>query len=139
MDDFTPYGCDFLEALSNLGKVLNKCIEMNLSLSPKKCEFLMTASTILGHSISQKGLQVDPNKIAIIQRVPPPQKQRDVRSFLGLAGYYRRFIKDFSKLASPLFGFLAKDSEFIWSKSCQEALDILKGKLTTASILRGLD
>ena len=88
IDDFTPYGCDFQEALSNLGKVLHKCIEMNLSLSPGKCKLLMNAGTVLGHSISQQGLQVEPNKIAIIQRVPPPQKQRDVRSFLGLAGYY---------------------------------------------------
>ena len=112
-------------------------IEMNLSLSLEKCEFLITKQTVLGHSISQQALQVDPSKIAIIQRVPPPETQRDVRSFLGLARYYRRFIKDFSKLASPLFGLLAKDYEFIWSKSCQEVLDILKGKLTTASILRG--
>ena len=97
----------------------------------------MTTRTVLGHSISQQGLQVDPNKIAIIQRVPPPQKQRDVRIFLGLVGYYQRFVKDFSKLASPLFGLLAKDSYFTWSKSCQEALDILKGKLTTAPILQG--
>ena len=135
IDDFTPYGCDFQEALTNLGKVLHKCIEKNLSLSLEKCEFLMTEGIVLGHSISQQGLRVDPNKIAIIQRVPPPQKQRDVRSFLGLARYYRRFIKDFSKLASPLFGLLAKYYEFIWSKSCKEALDILKDKLTTMPIL----
>ena len=135
IDDFTPYGCDFQENVSNLGKVLNKCIGMKLSPSPKKCEFLMTAGTILGHSISQKGLQVDPNKVAIIQRVLALQKQRDVRSFLGLAGYYQRFIKDFNKLASPLFGLLAKDSDFLWSKSYQEALDTLKDKLTTAPIL----
>ena len=74
MDDFTSYGCDFQEALSNLGKVLHICIEMNLSLSPEKCKFLMTAGIMLGHSISKQGLQVDPNKIAIIQRVPPLQK-----------------------------------------------------------------
>jgi len=80
---------------------------------------------------------VDPNKIAIIQRVPPPQKVRDVRNFLGLYGYYRRFIKDFSKLASPFFGLLGKDVEFIWSENCQEALDTLKSKLVTTSILRG--
>jgi len=137
MDDFTPYGCDFQESLSNLGKVMHKCIEMNLSLSLEKCKFLMIAGTMLGHSISQQGLQVDPKKIAIIQRVPPRQNQRDVRSFLGLFGYYRRFIKDFNKLASPLFGLLAKESTFIWSKRCQEALDILKDKLTTTLILRG--
>ena len=80
---------------------------------------------------------MDPNKIAIIQRVPPPQKVRDVWSFLGLAGYYRRFIKDFSKLASPLFGVFGNDVEFIWTNNCQEALDTLKGKLVTTPILRG--
>jgi len=80
---------------------------------------------------------VDPNKITIIQKVSPPQKVRDVRIFLGLAGYYRIFIKDFSKLASPLFGLLGKDVEFIWTDNCQEALDALKGKLVTAPILRG--
>lgn len=64
MDDFTPYGFDFQEALANLGKILDKCIEMNLYLSPEKCEFFMTEGTVLGHAISQQGLQVDPNKIA---------------------------------------------------------------------------
>eukprot|EP00253_Pinus_taeda_P005468 PITA_05468 len=87
--------------------------------------------------MSQQGLKVDPNKIALIQRVPPPQKQRDVRSFLGLDGYYRRLVKDFNKLASPLFGLLAKEFDFVWSKCCQEALDTLKDKLTTPPIFRG--
>ena len=137
MDDFTPYGSDFQEALPNLGKVLNKCIEMNVSLSLKKCDFFMTEGTVLGHAISQQGPQVDPKKIAIIRRVPPPQKVRDIISFLGLAGYCRRFIQDFSKITSPLFGLLGKDVEFIWSKNCQEALDTLKSKLVIAAILRG--
>ena len=87
MDDFTPYGSNFQEALTNLGKVLTKCIEMNMSLSLKKCEFLMTEGSVLGHTISQQGLQVDPNKITIIQRVPPPQKVRHGQSFPGLARY----------------------------------------------------
>lgn len=132
MYDFTHYGSDF-----NLGKVLDKYIEMNLSLSSEKCEFWMTEGTMLSHAISQKGLQVDANKTAIIQRVPPPQKVRDVRSFLGLVGYYQRFIKYFSKLASSLFGLLGKYVEFIWSENCQEALDTLKSKLVTAPILKG--
>eukprot|EP00253_Pinus_taeda_P032971 PITA_32971 len=110
---------------------------MNLSLILEKSEFLMIEGTVLGHTLSQQGLQVDPNNIAIIQRVPPPQKVRDVRIFLGLPGYCRRFIKDFSKLASPLFGLLGKDVEFKWIDNCQEALDALKGKLVTAPILRG--
>eukprot|EP00253_Pinus_taeda_P034000 PITA_34000 len=78
MDDFTPYGSKIQEALTNLGKVLAECIEMNLSLSTEKCEFLMTEGTVLGHTIFQQGLQVDPNKIVIIQRVPPPQEQFDL-------------------------------------------------------------
>lgn len=78
-----------------------------------------------------------PKKVAIIKRVSPPQKQRDDMIFLGIAGYYRRFIKDFNKFSSPLFGLLAKDYEFKWSKNYQEALDILKGKVTTAPIRRG--
>eukprot|EP00253_Pinus_taeda_P006299 PITA_06299 len=78
MDDCTPYESSFQEALSNLGKVLSKCIEMNLSLSLEKCEFLMTEGTVLGHTDSRQGLQVDPNKVAIIKRVPPPQKQFDL-------------------------------------------------------------
>eukprot|EP00253_Pinus_taeda_P018631 PITA_18631 len=137
MDDFTPYGSSFQEALSNLGKVLSKCIEMNLSLSPEKCEFLMTEGTVLGHTISHQGLQVDSNKVDVMKRVPPPQKVRDVRSFLGLAGYYCRFIKEFSKLASPLFGLLAKYVEFNWSDDYQKALNELKDKLVSAQILRG--
>lgn len=66
MDDFTPYASEFEKALSNLGKVIDKCIEMNLSLSLENCEFLMTKGTVLGHAISQQRLQVDPNKISII-------------------------------------------------------------------------
>lgn len=139
MDDFTPYCSDFHEALANLGKVIDKCIEMNLSFSLEKCDFFMIEGIVLGHEISQQGLQVDPKKIASIQRVPPPQKLRYVRSFIGLAGYYRRFIKYFSNLASPLFGLLGKDVEFIQSENCQEALDTLTSKLVTAPILGGLN
>ena len=108
---------------------------MHLSLSPEKCEFLKEAGVVLGHSISQAGIQVNRNKITIIKRVPAPQKQKYVRSFLGLVGYYRRFIKDFSKMASPLFWLLAKESEFTWSSLYQEAFELIKGKLTVAPIL----
>lgn len=72
MDDFNPYGCDFQEDLSNMCKVLKKCIEINISLSPEKCEFLINAKTILSHFISKEGIQVDPNKITIIKMVPIP-------------------------------------------------------------------
>lgn len=78
---------------------------MNLSLSPDKCDFLMKAVTFLIHSISLEGIQVDSNKIVIIKRVPHPKKQRDVRGILGLASYYRRFIKYFSKVVAPFLDF----------------------------------
>lgn len=79
----------------------------------------MNVGIVLGHFLSKEGIQVDPNKIDI--RVPIPHKKRDVRSFLGLIGYYRRFIKDFSKMTSPLFSLLTKDSDFCWIDKCQEA------------------
>ena len=92
LDDFTPYGCEFHEAFSNMSKVLKKCIEMNLSLRPEKGEFFMNEGIFLGHSISKEGIQVNPNKISILKRVPNPEKKRDVINILGLARYYRRFI-----------------------------------------------
>jgi len=97
----------------------------------------MNAWTVLGHSISKERIQVDPNKIPVIKRVHIPKKKRDVRSFLRLAGYYRRFIKKFDKLASPLFGMLTKDSNFCWTNNCQETFEILKENLTIAPILGG--
>lgn len=136
MDDFT-HACDLHEALSILLKVLEKCIEMNLSSSPEKCDFFMNAGTIVGHLIPREGIQVDPNNISIIKRVHIPQKKRDFRIFLGLVGYYRGFIKDFGKLASSLFGLLAIDSNFCWTSNSQEAFEILKQKMTTTPILTG--
>jgi hypothetical protein len=86
---------------------------MNLSLSHEKCEemnlplnMLMNEGGVLGHHLSSKGIEVDQNKVNIIKHLPTPLKQKHVRSFLGHVGYYRRFIKDFSKLASPLFSLL---------------------------------
>ena len=78
----------------------------------EKCEFVKMKGKVLGHSISQTEIQVDPNKITIVKRVLIPQNMRDVRSFLGLAGYYRSLIKDFNKVALPLFELLEKYSEF---------------------------
>lgn len=82
MNDFNHYVYNILQALSNLVKVLRKCIEMNLMLSHVKCEFLINAGTVLGHSMFEEGIQVDPNKIFIIKSVPTPQKKRAVRILL---------------------------------------------------------
>eukprot|EP00253_Pinus_taeda_P013146 PITA_13146 len=139
MDDFTPYGVTFEDALQNLEKVLKRCIEAHLALSTEKCHMMMNQGIVLGHFISFLGIQVDPAKVQVIQTLPIPKTQTDVRSFLGHAGYYRRFIKDFSKIASPLFVLLMKNVEFKWTDGCQKAFNELKHQFSTTPILRGLD
>ena len=98
---------------------------------------MMSEGVVLGHFISANGIQVDPSKIKVIRNLPTPSTQKELRSFLGHAGYYRRFMENFSKLASPLFSLLIKDAQFLWSEACQTAFDKLKEKLSIAPILRG--
>jgi hypothetical protein len=112
MDDFTVYGNTFEEALANLEKVLIKCQETNLALSHEKCFMLQTEGIVLGHCVSSAGIKVDPKKIEVISKLPVPKNQKDVRSFLGHAGYYRRFIENFTQITSPLFKLLTKDNDF---------------------------
>jgi hypothetical protein len=100
---------------------------------------MMSEGIVLGHFISSQGIQVDPSKIQVIKDLPTPKTQTEVRSFLGHDGYYRRFIKNFSKIASPLFVLLMKNAEFKWTNFCQEAFNTLKHQLSTAPILRGPD
>jgi hypothetical protein len=82
---------------------------------------MMSEGVVLGHFISSQGIQVDPSKIQFIKDLPTPKTQTEVRSFLGHVGYYRRFIKNFSKIASPLFVLLIKNVEFNWTNFCEEA------------------
>ena len=98
---------------------------------------MMTEGIVLGHHISSSGIKVDPAKIQIIENLSEPTTQIDVRSFLGYAGYYRRFIANFSKIALPLFKLISKDVHFKWDTNCQYAFQTLKEKLSTAPILRG--
>ena len=104
------HGRDFEEALENLKKVLTRCEHTQLSLSTEKCHMMMSEGVVLGHYISANGIQVYPSKIKVIKNIPTPSTQKEVRSFLGHAGYYPRFIENFSKLASPLFSLLMKDA-----------------------------
>ncbi|RDX87716.1 Retrovirus-related Pol polyprotein from transposon 17.6, partial [Mucuna pruriens] len=121
MDDFTVYANSFDECLGNLSKVLKRCIDTNLVLNFEKCHFLVTKGIVLGHLVSNRGIKVDKSKIDIISSLPNPTFVSEVFSFLGHAGFYRRFIMNFSKLALPLFKLLYKDVEFNFDQPCIEA------------------
>jgi len=94
---------------------------------------------VLGHKISERGMEVDKAKVEIIEKLPPPTNVKGIRSFLGHVGFYRRFIRDFSKIAKPLCNLLNKDTPFNFDKDCLVAFDILKEKLTTAPIITAPD
>ena len=110
MDDFTPYGDSFEEALTNLEKVLKRCKETQLSLSTEKCHMMIKEGVVLGNYISSIGIRVDPAKIEVILQITVPKMQKEVHSFLGHVGYYRRFIEFFSKIVAPLFTLLSKEA-----------------------------
>ncbi|WKA10552.1 hypothetical protein VitviT2T_028117 [Vitis vinifera] len=136
MDDITIYGGTFKECLVNLEAVLHRCIEKDLVLNWEKCHFMVHQGIVLGYIISEKGIGVDKAKVELIVKLPSPTIVKGVRQFLGNAGFYRRFIKDFSKLSKPLCELLAKDAKFIWDERCQKSFDQLKQFLTTAPIVR---
>ena len=89
----------------------------------------------LGHVVSAKGVMVDPTKIEVVAAWEPPRNVKEVRSFLGLAGYYRRFVEGFSRIAQPLTNLLHKTTKFQWSDACQRSFDELKNRLTSAPVL----
>ncbi|RDX99127.1 Retrovirus-related Pol polyprotein from transposon 17.6, partial [Mucuna pruriens] len=136
MDDFMVYADSFEACLSNLTRVLKRCIDTNLVLNFEKCHFMVIEGIVLRHLVSNRGIEVDKAKIDVITSLPNPASVREVRSFLGHAGFYRRFIKNFSKLALPLSKLLQKDVEFNFDQSCGEAFQELKDKLTSAPILQ---
>ena len=137
MDDFTVYGNSFEETPKILEKVLIRYKEENLSLSHGKCFMMFTEGIILGHHISGNGIKVDASKEEVIYKLLVPTCQRDVRSFLGFTGYYRRFIEKITKIASPLFKFLTKDCELIQNYDCHKAFETLKENISEEPILRG--
>ncbi|KAL1223551.1 putative mitochondrial protein [Cardamine amara subsp. amara] len=136
MDDFSVYGSSFSSCLSNLSKVLARCEESNLVLNWEKCHFMVTEGIFLGHKISEKGIEVDRAKVKVMMQLQPPRTVKDVRSFLGYAGFYRRFIKDFSKLSRPLTRLLCKETEFIFDADCLKAFHMIKEALVSAPIVQ---
>ena len=136
MDDFTVYGSSFDVCLDNLSRVLNRCIETNLVLNFEKFHFMVHEGIVLGHLVSSRGIEVNKAKIDVIASLSYPASVWEVRSFLGHAGFYRRFIQDFSKIALPLSKLLQKDANFVFDQPCREAFEELRRRLTTSPIMQ---
>ena len=125
--------------LTNLSQVLQRCEETNLVLNWEKCHFMVQEGVVLGHKISSRGIEVDKAKVEVIEKLPPPTSVKGVRSFLGHAGFYRRFIKDFSKITKPLCKLLIKDAPFKFTDECLVAFNRLKRELISAPIITAPD
>ncbi|GJV80867.1 reverse transcriptase domain-containing protein [Tanacetum coccineum] len=135
MDDFSVFGNSFQNCLSRLDHMLQRCEDTNLSLNWEKSHFMVKEGIVLGHKISKKGIEVDKAKIDVIAKLPHPTTVKGIRSFLGHAGFYRRFIQDFSKISRPMTHLLEKNTPFIFSDDCIRAFQTLKDRLTEAPIL----
>ncbi|GKD54766.1 reverse transcriptase domain-containing protein [Tanacetum coccineum] len=117
------------------GKMLKRFKDTNLVLNWEKCHFMVKEGIVLGHKISMSGIEGDHANIDVIAKLPPPTLVKGIRIFLGHAGFYQRFIQDFSKIARPMTDLLEKETSFVFSKECMESFEILKTKLTEAPIL----
>nr|GEX28376.1 reverse transcriptase domain-containing protein [Tanacetum cinerariifolium] len=135
MDDFLVFEDSFSSCLSYLDTILQRCEDTNLVLNWEKCHFMVKELIILGHKIYKNGLEVDRAKVDVIAKLPYPTTVKGVRSFIGHAGFYQRFIQYFSKIARPMTDLLEKETPFVFSKDCIDAFETLKKKVTEASIL----
>ncbi|GJV70022.1 reverse transcriptase domain-containing protein [Tanacetum coccineum] len=135
MDDLSIFGSSFNCCLANLDRMPTTCEETNLVLNWEKCNFMVKEGIVLGHKISGAGIEVDRAKIDVIAKLPYPTNVKGVRSSMGDAGFYRRFIKDFSMISKLMTQLLMKDAKFNFSNECKKAFNILKEKLTTTPIM----
>nr|GEZ73929.1 reverse transcriptase domain-containing protein [Tanacetum cinerariifolium] len=139
MDDFLVFGNSFKTFLFHLDKMLKRCEDTNLCLNWEKSHFMVKEGIVLSHKISKNGIEVDKAKVDVIAKLSHPTTVKGIRSFLGHADFYRRFIQGISKIARPVTCLLEKDTPFFFSKECIEAFQTLKKKLTEAQILLALD
>nr|GEZ88530.1 putative reverse transcriptase domain-containing protein [Tanacetum cinerariifolium] len=135
IDDIFIYSCNKEEHANHLRIILELLIKEKLYVKFSKCDFWIRTVQFLGHLIDSQGLHVDPAKIKAVKNWASPTTPTEIHQFLGLASYYRRFIKDFSKIAKSLTILTQKDKKFVWGKDQEMAFQILKQKLCEASIL----
>ena len=135
LDDIIVFGKTFAEMIQNLELVLERFAQAGLKLKGQKCQLFKKEVDFLGYVIDEKGVHTDPRKIECIKSWPLPQNIKEVQSFLGLCGYYRRFIANYSHLAKRLTRLLEKGQKLNWTTECSEAFEKLKHLLITAPIL----
>ena len=135
IDDIVVFSNNFSDHIERLETVLNCFHEAGLTMNTKKCRFAYTQLSIFGHIIDSSGVKPDPSRIKPVSEFPKPSTTKDVRSFLGLCSYYRRFIKGFANIANPLNSLLQKSKSFVWENKQEESFLTLKKCLTTAPIL----
>ena len=135
IDDTVVFSSSFEEHLEHLSSIFDRLTQANLKLQPQKCRFALPKVSYLGHQISSKGIEPDPQKVSSVKEFPTPKNKKELQSFLGLVNYYRRFILGFSHVAIPLNKLLKKDQPFQWTDQCQSAFCALKEKLLTVPIL----
>ncbi|WVZ58466.1 hypothetical protein U9M48_008741, partial [Paspalum notatum var. saurae] len=135
IDDMLIYSKNEEEHKEHLRVVLTRLREHKLYAKFSKCAFWLKEVSFMGHILSEKGVAVDPSKVESVLNWKQPESVTEIRSLLGLAGYYRRFIKDFSKTAKPMTSLTKKNAKYMWSQNCEEAFQSLKKSLTTAPVL----
>ncbi|XP_026458737.1 uncharacterized protein LOC113359288 [Papaver somniferum] len=135
VDDILIYSRSREEHEEHLRLTLQLLRSHQLYAKLSKCDFWLSEVQFLGHVVCGEGIKVDPAKVEAVTKWERPKNVFEIRSFLGLAGYYRRFIQDFSSIASPLTKLTRKDSKFEWNNDCEKAFSMLKEKLTTAPVL----
>jgi len=135
LDDVMVLASSPQQMLDRLKAVFDRFREANLRMYPSKCHWSQERIKFLGHFFDRRGIRTDPDKIIIVKEFPTPMTQKQVRSFIGLGNYYRRFVRNFSQITAPLRELLKEDSEFKWTGECQKSFEALKEALTTAPVL----
>lgn len=139
LDDVVVFSTSFSEHLNRLRTIFSCLLSAGLQLNRKKCHFAHETLRVLGHVVSADGVSPDPDKVKAVSEFPVPQTTRDLRSFVGLSSYFRRFIRGFATIAAPLTNLLGKDTPFKWTQGCANAFSELKRVLTSSPILRHYD
>ena len=139
LDDILIYSKTRSEHRQHVSKVLSRLREAGLQVDIKKCEFDVQETAFLGVMVSGQGLRMDPRKVEAVVNWKTPSNLKEVQGFVGFANFYRRFIKDFSKVVKPLVALTRKDTPFVWSQDCTQAFQSVKQQVTAAPVLRHFD